>query len=78
MVLLVEKMVELLKPLAPAKVLHWTLMAKKMGYSAAITGIFSGKKPTATAARASTAGHSRRISTWNRCGSSTVDMVPAK
>ena len=35
---------------APVKELHWTLMAKKMGYSAAITGIFSGKKPTATAA----------------------------
>ena len=32
-----------------------------MGYSAAITGIFSGKKPTATAARASTAGAERPL-----------------
>ena len=49
-------------PLAPEKVLHCTLIAKNMGYSARITFASAGMKHRATQASASITGAARRIS----------------
>ena len=73
----VENMVELTNPLAPEKVLHCTLIAKNMGYSARITFASAGMKHSATQASASITGAARRISTPKKCGKSTVIIVPA-
>ena len=44
------------------KELHWTLMAKNMGYRESITGMSTGRNTNTTAHRASMSGQTRRIS----------------